>query len=59
MTELRCHTDSYVQEFEATVVAVADGGTHVANIGEVGRMRVVDYQSNGKSNQRIYIAVEA
>ena len=59
MTDLGCHTDSYVQEFEATVVAVADGGTHVANIGEVGRMRVVDYQSNGKINKRIYIAVEA
>jgi misacylated tRNA(Ala) deacylase len=37
----------------------ADGGTHVANIREVGRMRVVDYQSKGKINKRIYIAVEA
>jgi misacylated tRNA(Ala) deacylase len=37
----------------------ADGGTHVANIREVGHIRVVDYQSKGKINKRIYIAVEA
>ena len=37
----------------------ADGGTHVANTREVGRIRVVDYQSKGKINKRIYIAVEA
>jgi Ser-tRNA(Ala) deacylase AlaX len=59
MTEILCHTDSYLQEFEATGVAVADGGTQVANIREVGRMRMVDYQSKGKINKRIYIAVEA
>ena len=33
----------------------ADGGTHVANTGEVGRVRVVDYKSKGKINKRIYI----
>ena len=118
MTELLCHTDSYVQAFDATVVAAdatknrvnsevqqgrevrvrilpraeafqipdlirtkikllpegiaevrtieivgldlqADGGTHVANTREVGHIRVVDYQSKGKINKRIYIAVEA
>jgi misacylated tRNA(Ala) deacylase len=37
----------------------ADGGTHVANTHEVGHIRVVDYQSKGKINKRIYIAVEA
>jgi misacylated tRNA(Ala) deacylase len=37
----------------------ADGGTHVANTREVGHLRVVDYQSKGKINKRIYIAVEA
>ena len=37
----------------------ADGGTHVANTHEVGRIRVVDYQSKGKINKRIYIVVEA
>ncbi|GAP09405.1 Ala-tRNA(Pro) hydrolase [Bellilinea caldifistulae] len=33
----------------------ADGGTHVANTAEVGRIRVVDYKSKGKINKRIYI----
>ena len=37
----------------------ADGGTHVANTREVGHIRVVDYQSKGKINKRIYIALEA
>lgn len=37
----------------------ADGGTHVANTHEVGHVRVVDYQSKGKINKRVYIAVEA
>jgi len=33
----------------------ADGGTQVANTSEVGRIRVVDYKSKGKSNKRIYV----
>jgi len=37
----------------------ADGGTHVANTGEVGRVRVVDYKSKGAINKRIYIELEA
>ena len=36
----------------------ADGGTHVANTSEVGRIRVVDYKSKGKINKRIEVAVE-
>jgi misacylated tRNA(Ala) deacylase len=36
----------------------ADGGTHVRNTAEVGRLRVVDYKSKGASNKRIYIALE-
>ena len=36
----------------------ADGGTHVANTREVGRMRVVDYKSKGRINKRIEIALE-
>jgi len=36
----------------------ADGGTHVANTSEVGRIRVVDYKSKGKINKRIEIAIE-
>jgi misacylated tRNA(Ala) deacylase len=36
----------------------ADGGTHVANTREVGRVRVVDYKSKGRINKRIEIALE-
>jgi misacylated tRNA(Ala) deacylase len=35
----------------------ADGGTHVANTAEVGKIRVVDYKSKGKINKRIYIEI--
>ena len=37
----------------------ADGGTHVANTGEVGTVRVVDYKSKGAINKRIYIELDA
>lgn len=37
----------------------ADGGTHVANTSEVGRVRVVDYKSKGAINKRIYLELEA
>jgi misacylated tRNA(Ala) deacylase len=36
----------------------ADGGTHVANTAEVGRVRVVDYKSKGRINKRIEIVVD-
>jgi misacylated tRNA(Ala) deacylase len=36
----------------------ADGGTHVANTSEVGRIRVTDYKSKGKINKRIEVVVE-
>jgi len=36
----------------------ADGGTHVRNTNEVGRIRVADYKSKGALNKRIYIEVE-
>jgi len=36
----------------------ADGGTHVHNLAEVGRVRVVDYKSKGKINKRIYIDIQ-
>ena len=47
-------------EFVRTVEIVgldlqADGGTHVKNTAEVGRMRVADYKSKGKINKRIYV----
>ncbi len=35
----------------------ADGGTHLSNTSEVGRMRVADYKSKGASNKRIYVEV--
>ena len=49
-------------EFVRTVELVgldlqADGGTHVHNTAEVGRMRVVDYKSKGKINKRIYLEI--
>jgi len=33
----------------------ADGGTHVRNTADVGRIQIVDYKSKGKINKRIYI----
>ncbi len=36
----------------------ADGGTHVMNTSEVGRVKVVDYKSKGAMNKRIYIEIE-
>ena len=35
----------------------ADGGTHVQNTREVGRLKVTDYKSKGKINKRIYVAL--
>ncbi|MSQ22087.1 MAG: alanyl-tRNA editing protein [Dehalococcoidia bacterium] len=36
----------------------ADGGTHVANTREVGRIRVVGHESKGRINKRLRIQVE-
>lgn len=36
----------------------ADGGTHVKNTREVGRMRIVNYKSKGKINKRIYVELD-
>lgn len=36
----------------------ADGGTHVANTSEVGKVKVVDYKSKGAINKRIYVEIE-
>lgn len=36
----------------------ADGGTHVANTSEVGRVRIPEYRSKGKGNKRIIVVVE-
>jgi misacylated tRNA(Ala) deacylase len=36
----------------------ADGGTHVNNTSEIGKIKVVDYKSKGAINKRIYIEIE-
>ncbi len=36
----------------------ADGGTHVANTREVGRIRITDYKSKGGINKRIYVELD-
>src|SRR5262245_1210708 len=36
----------------------ADGGTHVANTSEVGTIRVTGYESKGRINKRIRIALD-
>ena len=36
----------------------ADGGTHVANTREVGRLRVIGYESKGRLNKRIRVALD-
>ena len=36
----------------------ADGGTHVMNTSEVGKIKVVDYKSKGAINKRIYIEIQ-
>lgn len=37
----------------------ADGGTHVANTAEVGRIRIVDYKSKGADNKRLVVELDA
>jgi misacylated tRNA(Ala) deacylase len=36
----------------------ADGGTHVANTHEVGRIRITDYKSKGGINKRLYVELD-
>ena len=35
----------------------ADGGTHVANTSEVGRIRVIGHESKGRINKRLRIEI--
>jgi misacylated tRNA(Ala) deacylase len=37
----------------------ADGGTHVANTEEVGKIRIVDYKSKGAINKRLVVELDA
>ncbi|MCG3120113.1 MAG: Alanine--tRNA ligase [bacterium] len=36
----------------------ADGGTHVANTAEVGRIKIIGHESKGKINKRLRIVIE-
>ncbi len=36
----------------------ADGGTHLKNTSEIGKVKVLDYKSKGRINKRIWIEVE-
>jgi misacylated tRNA(Ala) deacylase len=36
----------------------ADGGTHVANTSEVGKIHVIKHESKGKINKRLRIALD-
>ncbi|TCO79339.1 alanyl-tRNA editing protein [Marinisporobacter balticus] len=36
----------------------ADGGTHVKNTREVGKINIIKYKSKGKVNKRIYVEIE-
>ena len=36
----------------------ADGGTHVANTREVGRIKIADYKSKGRINKRLVVELE-
>jgi misacylated tRNA(Ala) deacylase len=36
----------------------ADGGTHVQNTREVGRLRITDYTSKGGINKRLYVELD-
>ena len=36
----------------------ADGGTHVKNIKEIGKARIVNYLSKGRINKRIFLELE-
>jgi misacylated tRNA(Ala) deacylase len=38
--------------------AQADGGTHVANTREVGRLRITDHKSKGRQNKRVEFVLE-
>ena len=60
-TKINLLPDGIMQVRTVEIVGLdlqADGGTHVMNTSEVGRVKVVDYKSKGAINKRIYIEVE-
>ncbi len=36
----------------------ADGGTHVKNTSEIGKIKIVEMENKGKNNRRIYFSLE-
>lgn len=36
----------------------ADGGTHVANTSEVGRIRIINHKNKGGINKRLYVEID-
>lgn len=36
----------------------ADGGTHVKNTAEIGKIKIIDYKSKGRFNKRLKIKIE-
>jgi Ser-tRNA(Ala) deacylase AlaX len=36
----------------------ADGGTHVKNLREIGKIRLLKTQNKGKNNRRVYFALD-
>ena len=60
-TKINLLPDGIMQVRTVEIVGLdlqADGGTHVRNTNEVGRIRVTDYKSKGAINKRIYIEIE-
>jgi misacylated tRNA(Ala) deacylase len=60
-TKINLLPDGILQVRTVEIVGLdlqADGGTHVANTSQVGRIRVVDYKSKGRINKRIEVVVE-
>ena len=60
-TKINLLPDGILQVRTVEIVGLdlqADGGTHVANTREVGRIRVADYKSKGRINKRIEVAIE-
>lgn len=59
-TKINLLPDGIMQVRTVEIVGLdlqADGGTHVMNTSEVGRVKVVDYKSKGAINKRIYIEI--
>lgn len=60
-TKINLLPESIMQVRTVEIVGLdlqADGGTHVMNTSEVGKIKVVDYKSKGAINKRIYIEIE-